>query len=64
MSREQDSRRTGKRPVTRIRAHGPKESEVRVSRPGRSILGIEHSGPVRSGGRTSDSDEVSESKGG
>jgi hypothetical protein len=41
MSREQAARRSGKWPVTRIRAHGPKESEVGASSPGRDIFGIE-----------------------
>jgi hypothetical protein len=64
MSREQASRRSGKWPATRRETHGPKESEVRASSPGRDILGIEQRAVVQVlvSRRTSDSDEVSESK--
>jgi hypothetical protein len=65
MSREQASRRSGEWPATRRETHGPKESEVRASSPGRNILGIEQRTVVQVlvSRRTSDSDEVSESKG-
>jgi hypothetical protein len=49
VSREQASRRCGKRPATSRGAHGPKESEIRESRQGRNILGIEQHTVVQRG---------------
>jgi hypothetical protein len=65
MSRDQAARRSGEWPVTRRGTHGPKESEAGASSPGRNILGIEQRTVVLMlvSRRTSDSDEVSESKG-
>jgi hypothetical protein len=48
-SREQAARRSGKLPVTRRGTHGPKDSEVGASRPGRNILGIEQRTVVQRG---------------
>jgi hypothetical protein len=49
MSREQASRRSGKRPVTRRETRGPKDSEVGASRPGQEILWIEQRTVVQRG---------------